>query len=352
MSGRTLERTRPELSRFLRHHRERLTPAAVGLPGGNRRRTPGLRREEVAALAGVGVTWYTWFEQGRAIGVSEAFLLNLARALKLDDSECCRLFLLAHQRPPSPEALHWAKVPPLVQRMMDDLAARPAYVTNLRWDVVGWNAAAERIFSFSTQPQALRNLLRMVFTEPGLRTRLPAWREDAARLLAGFRDDMAVAPQDPTLRALVEDLRRLSPDFRRGWDAPQWPAPARGISAALDGDSRTDFEHETVIVDEYHHLRMVVHCSYLFTSESVSEGHPDKVADQISDAVLDAILAQDKRARVACETLVKTGVAIVAGEITTSAWVDLEAITRKVILDIGYDSPTSASTAPPAACST
>ncbi len=78
--------------------------------------------------------------------------------------------------------------------------------------------------------------------------------------------------------------------------------------------------------------------SYLFTSESVSEGHPDKVADQISDAVLDAILLQDKRARVACETLVKTGVAIVAGEITTSAWIDLEALTRKVILDIGYDS--------------
>src|SRR6201987_5086461 len=78
--------------------------------------------------------------------------------------------------------------------------------------------------------------------------------------------------------------------------------------------------------------------SFLFTSESVSEGHPDKVADQISDAVLDAILKQDKRARVACETLGKTGVAIVAGEVTTSAWVDLEALTRKVIVDIGYDS--------------
>ncbi|RDS84407.1 methionine adenosyltransferase [Dyella monticola] len=78
--------------------------------------------------------------------------------------------------------------------------------------------------------------------------------------------------------------------------------------------------------------------NYLFTSESVSEGHPDKVADQISDAVLDAILAQDQRARVACETMVKTGVAIVAGEVTTSAWIDLEALTRKVILDIGYNS--------------
>src|SRR5476649_318882 len=78
--------------------------------------------------------------------------------------------------------------------------------------------------------------------------------------------------------------------------------------------------------------------SYLFTSESVSEGHPDKVADQISDAVLDAILTQDKRGRVACETLVKTGVVIVAGEVTTSAWVDVEALVRKTVLDIGYDS--------------
>ena len=77
--------------------------------------------------------------------------------------------------------------------------------------------------------------------------------------------------------------------------------------------------------------------SYLFTSESVSEGHPDKIADQISDAVLDAILAQDKRARVACETMVKTGAAIVAGEVTTSAWVDIEGLARKVINGIGYD---------------
>src|ERR1700735_5818052 len=78
--------------------------------------------------------------------------------------------------------------------------------------------------------------------------------------------------------------------------------------------------------------------SYLFTSESVSEGHPDKIADQISDAVLDAILTQDKRGRVACETLVKTGVVIVAGEVTTSAWVDVEALVRKTVLDIGYNS--------------
>ncbi|MEL0065985.1 MAG: S-adenosylmethionine synthetase N-terminal domain-containing protein, partial [Gammaproteobacteria bacterium] len=75
-----------------------------------------------------------------------------------------------------------------------------------------------------------------------------------------------------------------------------------------------------------------------FTSESVSEGHPDKMADQISDAVLDAIIAEDKNARVACETMVKTGMVVVAGEITTDAWIDLEELCREVILDIGYDS--------------
>ena len=77
--------------------------------------------------------------------------------------------------------------------------------------------------------------------------------------------------------------------------------------------------------------------SYLFTSESVSEGHPDKIADQISDAVLDAILEQDERARVACETMVKTGMVMVAGEVTTEAWVDIEALVRGTVLEIGYD---------------
>src|SRR6202008_2003767 len=78
--------------------------------------------------------------------------------------------------------------------------------------------------------------------------------------------------------------------------------------------------------------------NYLFTSESVSEGHPDKVADQISDAMLDAIIKDDPRGRVACETLIKTGVVVVAGEITTSAWVDVEALVRKTVLEIGYNS--------------
>ena len=126
-----LDRTRADLSEFLRLRRERLRPADLGLPAGGRRRTPGLRREEVAALAGVGLAWYTWFEQGRNISVSATFLENLARVLKLDPAERRHLYLLAHQRPPAEPGRTVCTVPPQVRRLMDDLPARPAYILNL-----------------------------------------------------------------------------------------------------------------------------------------------------------------------------------------------------------------------------
>lgn len=256
---RTLTRTRPELSDFLRRHREGLSPAELGLPSGGRRRTPGLRREEVAALAGVGITWYTWFEQGRGIGVSEAFLLRIAKILSLDDAECCHLFLLARQRPPPPEARHWPSVPPLAQQMMDELPARPAYVTNLRWDVVAWNAAADRLFGFARLEPPVRNLLRLVFADPDLRRRLPEWQQDAPRIMTGFRQDLALAPEDPAMLALVDELKKLSPDFRRWWRAPPAGRHARGIAAVTTKGQRIDFGHAMLVVDEHRHLRMTVY---------------------------------------------------------------------------------------------
>ncbi len=142
---RTLERTRHDLAAFLRARRERVSPADVGLPSGGRRRTPGLRREEVASLAGVGLTWYTWLEQGRDIGVSAAFLDSLARVLKLDAAERRHLFLLAHERPPAEPGKTWCVVPPLVRRLMHDLAPHPAYILNLRWDVLTCNEPANQL---------------------------------------------------------------------------------------------------------------------------------------------------------------------------------------------------------------
>ncbi len=259
MAKRSFERTRGELTEFLLHHRHKLTPADVGLPSGGRRRTPGLRREEVATLAGVGLTWYTWFEQGRDIRVSERFLLNVSRALKLDDAECCHLFLLAHRRPPPTEAYQEQAIPPRIQALMDDLT-NPAYVINLRWDLIAWNAAADGLLGLDTREAAARNLLRLVFADPALRRRLTAWRQDAPRLLAQFRCDLAVAPEDPTLRALIEELNALSPDFRRWWTTPNLDGYGRGIGSLLDVDGmQCDFTHETLIVDEHRHLKMVVY---------------------------------------------------------------------------------------------
>lgn len=260
MIARSLSRTKNELSEFLTRHRKKLTPVDVGLPSHGPRRTPGLRREEVAALAGVGLTWYTWFEQGRDIQVSEKFLLSVAYALKLDDAECSHLFLLAHKRPPPPEAHQLVSVTPLIQQLMDDLATRPAYVLNLRWDVIAWNTAADDLFGFKAREREIRNILRMVFADPDMRRCLPAWRDDAPKLLAQFRYDFAVAPNDPSMLTLVEDLKELSADFRRWWETPDSGKARRGIGSIMTADTeREDFRHETLVVDEHRHLRMVVY---------------------------------------------------------------------------------------------
>lgn len=256
---RSLSRTRHELSEFLIRHRKKLTPGDVGLPATERRRTPGLRREEVAALAGVGLTWYTWFEQGREVKVSEKFLLSVAYALKLDDAECSHLFLLAHRRPPPPEAHQWVSVTPGIQQLLDDLP-RPAYVQNLRWDVVAWNAAADALLELEAKPREDRNLLRMMFTDPEMRRRLHGRRDDAPRLLAQFRYDVAVTPEDPAMLALIDNMKVLSPSFRREWDTPGNEVAQRGIGSILNAAGQQQvFHHETLVVDEHRHLRMVVY---------------------------------------------------------------------------------------------
>ncbi|KRE11574.1 XRE family transcriptional regulator [Bosea sp. Root483D1] len=260
MPDRTFARTRTELSDFLMRRRKKLAPAEAGFPSTGQRRTPGLRREEVAALAGVGLTWYTWFEQGRDIQVSESFLLKVAKALKLDDAECGHLFLLAHRRPPPPEAYQWPSVSPLIQNLLDDLVLRPAYVVNLRWDVVAWNKAADDLFGFAGRERPDRNIMRLVFADPEFRHRLPGWCDEAPKLLAQFRYDLAGTPDDPAMLALVDELKRLSPDFRRWFERPGLEGYARGIGAMLDlGGTLSCFLHEMLIVDEYRHLRMVVY---------------------------------------------------------------------------------------------
>ncbi|PAU51880.1 helix-turn-helix transcriptional regulator [Pseudomonas indica] len=266
---RTLERTRAELAEFLRSRRERISPEEVGLPAGSRRRTPGLRREEVAALAGVGLSWYTWLEQGRDISVSSTFLDNLSRALKLDATERRHLFLLAHQRLPAEPGRTWCVVPPLIHRLMADIPTRPAYVLNLRWDVLAWNAAADRVFGFSALPADRRNLLWMLFTSPAMRVLFNPWEEQALQILSSFRRDFVRATQDPEITALVKDLVKASPDFRDWWQQQDVHGPCQGVrDLRIEPIGPVVFEHTTLTIDEHRHLRLVYYAAKEGRSES------------------------------------------------------------------------------------
>lgn len=255
-----LDRTRADLSEFLRLRRERLSPTDLGLPAGGRRRTPGLRREEVAALAGVGLAWYTWFEQGRNISVSATFLENLARVLKLDAAERRHLYLLAHQRPPAEAGRTWCTVPPQVRRLMDDLPARPAYILNLRWDVVVWNAAADRVFNFAAQAPGRRNLLWMLFVDPAMRQVFVDWQAQAPAMLSTFRRDFASATGVPDIAELVDELQAVSPDFKTWWREHDVHGNCMGLRKLwIESLGELTFEHSTLSVDESRHLRLVVY---------------------------------------------------------------------------------------------
>ena len=213
---------RAEVARFLRTRRERLAPASVGLPAGGRRRTPGLRREELAELAGVGVSWYTWLEQGRPITVSAQVLDSLASALRLDAAETAHLFILARGELPAPPAPATEGVVPAVQRILDALAASPAclpaYVANARWDVVAWNEAARCVFTdFAALPAHERNLLRFIFTHPQARRLYRDWAGTAKRNLAIFRASTSRYVSESWLADLVADLSRASAEFAAWW---------------------------------------------------------------------------------------------------------------------------------------
>lgn len=263
---RTLERTRSDLTEFLRSRRERLTPEDVGLSSGRRRRTPGLRREEVAALAGVGLTWYTWLEQGREIGVSADFLDNLARVLKLDAAERRHLFLLAHERPPAEPGKTFCTVPSLAARLVEDLAPHAAYIINLRWDVLAFNRPADALFGFGGHDSGHRNLLRLLFTDPALRNALVDWEMQAPAMLASFRRDFAAAREDADARALVAQLEASSPEFKHSWRNQDVHAPCTGTrQIRVDGAPAT-FEHTSLTVDGGQHLRMVVYAKMLASS--------------------------------------------------------------------------------------
>ncbi len=207
---------RRELAAFLRTRRERLAPEDVGLPPGYRRRTPGLRREEVAQLSGVGVTWYTWLEQGRPINASAQVLEAVTRTLRLDDSERSHLFTLAGVPDTTSRVIEICE--PAVRELVEALDPYPAFVVSPRYDILAWNRAEAALKGdYSSLPARYRNVLWLLFTQP-------AWREllvdqqDVAYVVARFRAAMAEHMGEPAWVDLVQELCSASPAFAELWE--------------------------------------------------------------------------------------------------------------------------------------
>jgi transcriptional regulator with XRE-family HTH domain len=205
------------LGEFLRSRRERLTPESVGLPSGRRRRTPGLRREEVAELANIGVDWYVRLEQGRTVRPSTATVDALATALRLDDTERAHLAVLAQQtgRP----VFERETAPLAVQRLIDGLS-QPAYATGRRWDVLAWNQAAANLFTdFGRSPDEDRNILVYLLLDPTARQLFgPGWADRARHTVGQFRAAHDVWADDPAFTGLAGRLAAECREFTAWWE--------------------------------------------------------------------------------------------------------------------------------------
>ena len=241
---------RQALADFLRQRRGSLSPADVGLPPGARRRTPGLRREEVAQLASIGTSWYVWLEQGRDVHPSAPVLESLAQALKLTLNERRHLFLLAGVTPPPYGSPSEELVTPALQQVVQGLDPAPACALGRRWDYLAWNRAADLVFDIAnaTAPYA-RNLLWQLFTDPVRRQRL-VWEQLARSTLAEFRAVSARYPADQWFEELIEDLRQVSPEFHAWW-------PSRhDVRRTLDGHKT--IEHSLLGRLEFEHINLQV----------------------------------------------------------------------------------------------
>ena len=205
-----------ELGTYLRDRRAKLDPAALGLSM-SRRRTPGLRREEVAQRAHVSATWYTWLEQGRGGSPSVDVLERIARALMLTNFEREHLFLIALGHPPVVRYEAKEGVSPRIQRVLDALEFSPAFVKTVTWDLVAWNRAASVLFGHDALAPDQRNILRRIFLDPQARAAQLDWESVARFAVAAFRGDTARAGASGNVEALVDELRRLSPEFEKMW---------------------------------------------------------------------------------------------------------------------------------------
>ena len=280
------------LGDFLRSRRARLSPADVDLPQGFRRRTPGLRREEVAQLANIGTSWYISLEQGRDVHPSEQVLHSLSQALKLNDDELQHLFLLALGYIPIRMLPPGEEVTPGLQQVVNALDLNPAYIIGRRWDLLSWNSAAELVFAFShIPPPHTRNVVWRAFTHPFVLQahRDPAHVERIAQgMIAQFRADSARYPGDPYFAELIADLQQASALFREWW-------PRHDVLSVPDCHKEMknhklgylEFEQVVLQVPTSPNLRMMIYSASTATSAKIEK------ALQASSKEID--LSQDRQ---------------------------------------------------------
>ncbi|MEU6089239.1 helix-turn-helix transcriptional regulator [Streptomyces sp. NPDC047085] len=218
-----------DLGDFLRSRRARIRPEEVGLPSHGRRRVPGLRREEVAQLAGVSVDYYIRLEQGRGPSVSDAVLDAIARVLRLDETEHTYLRTVARPRGRRERRPATPRVRQGVQLLLDSMERTPAFVLGRRMDVLAWNALGDAVGGFSRMAPGERNMPRQVFLDPAARDLYPEWAAVAAQTVANLRIGAGRYADDPELCALVGELSLKSEDFRRLWADHQVKECAYGV---------------------------------------------------------------------------------------------------------------------------
>src|ERR1700691_5678407 len=262
MDNRMDERVTREnpLGAYLKDRRAKLDPAAFGLPP-ERRRTPGLRREEVAQRAHISPTWYTWLEQGRGGAPSADVLDRIARALMLTDGGGGALFLLGLGRPPDVRYRKDEGVTPRLQRVLDALEPSPALIRTAIWDVIAWNrAVAAMLTDYGALPPEQRNILRAVFLDPRARTLQYDWESVARFVLGAFRIDAARAGAAAEVEPLVDELCRRSPEFKAMWrdnDVRSHGEGTKHIRHPVLG--ALAFEYSAFAVDGRPDLNMVVY---------------------------------------------------------------------------------------------
>ena len=248
-----------ELAAFLRSRRARVSPEQAGLPNGTRRRTPGLRRGEVAMLAGVSPEWYTWLEQGRDIHVSVQVLERLASALQLDSNERAHLFLLALRQPPPVETFVPPTVSPTVQQFLDQLGTTLACAVDARLNILAWNKAHAIIFNDADAiSERERNLIWRLFS-PSSQQRNADWQKFARVYLAQFRAGYGRFINDPWWAEQIAELNEISPEFRELWQRQDVINVSEGHKTMHHPAGKLHFNFLWLQTGESGDLRLLMH---------------------------------------------------------------------------------------------